>query len=380
MLDLLPINFYIFRICGMWREREDGLIVRFVSFCTRYTIAALIYFCTLSEIIELVRKRNNVEDFTEALFLTMSFVTMCFKYINFFMQQCELRVLLDCFRTDLCQPRDSMERSILKQYSRKAKQTTCIFMSLCQSTGLLILAVPLFTKDKRLPMKVYVPYSIATFLSYVLTYLQQCAALIFGILVNASFDSLVYGLIIHTCGQIELLCYRLTEAFRCLQKNDEKQRHSAIENLAITECVEHHILVYDIISRIQSLFVWTTTSLFMLSLLTVCTSIYQISKKELFSPEFITFIMYLVCVNSQVFIYCWYGNELDLKTKSITHAIYNSNWVIISAKQRKNLCLVMMMSQRGRIISSFGFCALVLNTFTWILKTSYSAFNLLQKV
>jgi len=38
----------------------------------------------------------------------------------------------------------------------------------------------------------------------------------------------------------------------------------------------------------------------------------------------------------------------------------------VSVKQRKNLLLVMMMSQKGRIISFYGACALIVGTFTWV--------------
>ncbi|XP_032662642.1 uncharacterized protein LOC116840255 [Odontomachus brunneus] len=233
---------------------------------------------------------------------------------------------------------------------------------------------------RRLPYKVYLPYSIEALLPYALTYLQQVAVMIYGIALNVSFDCLVYGLIIHTCGQIELLCHRMTETFRFLRGNKiEARKIDAVENFAIVECVSHHIWVYHIIYKIQSLFVWTIAILFFFSLVTLCTSIYQMSKKEMFSPEFFTIIMYLGSMMFQAFSYCWFGNELDLKNKSIAHAIYISNWTAVSTMQRKSLMLVMMMSQRGRILSFYGIFALLLNTFTWILKTSYSAFNLLQQ-
>lgn len=151
----------------------------------------------------------------------------------------------------------------------------------------MLLMVPLLTQDERsLPFKMYVPYSITTLLPYVLTYLQQSTAVIYGILLNVSFDSLVYGFIIHTCGQIELLCYRLTEIFRFLQENNEKSANNAIESFAIAECVKHHILVYNITYKIQSLFVWTVATLFFFSLITLCTSIYQMSKVKNF-PSYI---------------------------------------------------------------------------------------------
>ncbi|KAF3054237.1 Odorant receptor 030 [Nylanderia fulva] len=380
-MDLLPVNFFIFRFCGMWKEhKSSNLITCFANFCYRYIIAILIYYCTIFEIIELIYKKNDIEVLIEGLFLVFTYVILCLKYQNFLVQQYELNALLDCFRTKICQPKDSIEKSILKQYDRKAKRTACFYMSLCLSTGLMMIVEPLLTQDERsLPIQMYIPYSITPLLSYVLTYLQQAAVLIYGILLNTSLDSMVYGFIIHTCGQTELLCYRLTEIFQSLQENNDKNAKHTIENFAITECVKHHILVYNIIHKIQSLFVWTVAALFFFSLITLCTSIYQMSKTKLLSPEFFTFILYLGSIMFQIFLYCWYGNELDLKNKNIAYAIYASNWTIISTEQRKKLLLVMMKSQKGMILSFHGICTLNLNTFTWIMKTSYSAFNLLQQ-
>ncbi|XP_039311113.1 uncharacterized protein LOC105201627 [Solenopsis invicta] len=380
-MDLLPVNFYVLRFCGVWKERkDDNLIIRFISFCYRYTIVALIYHFTICEVIELVRMRNNVDDLTEGLFMVLTYICLCLKYLNILMRQSELHALLNCFRIKLCQPKDSTEELILKQYHLQAKKVICAFMLISQITGLLVLTAPLMSQNKRqLPLKMYVPYSMAELLPYLLTYLQQVGAVIYGVLLNVTFDSLVYGLIIHTCGQIELLCHRLSETFRFLQENSEEKRHGAIEKFAITECVRHHISVCSITQRIQSLFMWIVATLFFFSLVTLCTSIYQMSNKKLFGVEFFAFVMYLGSMLFQVFSYCWFGNELDLKNKSIAYAIYASNWTIVSVKQRKSLLFIMMISQRGRIISFYGICSLVLSTFTWILKTSYSAFNLLQQ-
>ncbi|KAG5329566.1 OR46A protein, partial [Acromyrmex charruanus] len=380
-MDLLPVNFYVLRFCGVWKEHKNSnLVIRFISFCYRYTIAAIIYHFTIFEMAELIRIRNDVEDLTESLFLVLTFMCLCLKYLNVLMRQCELRALLDCFRANLCQPRNSMEESILKQYDLKAKRIACAFMFISQISGFLVLIEPLMTQNERqLPMKMYVPYSMVELLPYLLTYLEQVAVVFYGVSLNVAFDSLVYGFIIHTCGQIELLCYRLSETFRFLQENNKEKEHDIIEKFAIAECVRHHVSVCNIMHRIQSLFMWIITILFFFSLITLCSSIYQMSNKNFFSVEFFVFLVYLGAMLFQVFSYCWYGNELDLKNKSIAHAIYASNWTVISAKQRKSLSFMMMMSQGGRMLSFYGICSLVLSTFTWILKTSYSSFNLLQQ-
>lgn len=60
-----------------------------------------------------------MEDLTEGLFLALTYVALCMKYLNFLTRQREMRALLDRFRFELCQPRNSAEESILRQYDRK---------------------------------------------------------------------------------------------------------------------------------------------------------------------------------------------------------------------------------------------------------------------
>lgn len=107
------------RIHMQWMRTHIHISFLFMYNIDRYSIAILIYYFTIFEIIELVRIRNDMEAVTEGLFLVLTFATLCLKYLNFLMRQCELRALLDCFRAKICQPRDSAEKSILKQYDRK---------------------------------------------------------------------------------------------------------------------------------------------------------------------------------------------------------------------------------------------------------------------
>lgn len=89
----------------------------------RYAIVILIYEFTISEVIELVRTRDHIEDITEGLFLTLTYVALCFKYGNFLARRDEVSTLLNCFRGETCQPKNSEERMILIKYDRKGSQT-----------------------------------------------------------------------------------------------------------------------------------------------------------------------------------------------------------------------------------------------------------------
>lgn len=87
----------------------------------RYAIVILIYEFTISEVIELVRTRDHIEDITEGLFLTLTYVALCFKYGNFLARRDEVSTLLNCFRGETCQPKNPKERMILMKYNHKGR-------------------------------------------------------------------------------------------------------------------------------------------------------------------------------------------------------------------------------------------------------------------
>ncbi|XP_072757296.1 odorant receptor Or1-like isoform X1 [Anoplolepis gracilipes] len=315
-MDILPLNFRVLWFCGAWSEKyNNSLFVRFISFCYRYAIVILIYEFTISEVIELIRTHDHIEDLTEGLFLALTYVALCMKYGNFLARRDEVCTLLNCFRCETCRPRDSEEKLILIKYDRKAKWCVRIFMSISQATCIALVLAPIMgpqDTDRPLPFKTYLPYSIAGLYPYLATYLQHTGAIFYGVLLNVSFDSLVYGFTLHVCGQIELLCYRLSKIFK--NYSDVAQYQLDLnKDVMISECVKHHLRVHEIVRRIQSLFVWTVTLLFIFSMVTLCTSIFQMSKKKILSVEFLSLILYLGSMLFQVFFYCWYGNELQLK-------------------------------------------------------------------
>lgn len=147
-------------------------------------------------------------------------------------------------------------------------------------TGLGFVVTPalgLLTGGERvLPVKTYIPYSVSNLLPYIATYLQQFLALFFAIMLNVSFDCLVYGFTIQACAQIELMCCRLTDSLR--NTGDISSGWKTEASTSIVECIRHHLLVSVLVKKIRTLFMSSVMTFFFFSLLIVCTSIFLISK------------------------------------------------------------------------------------------------------
>ncbi|XP_071634294.1 odorant receptor 46a-like isoform X3 [Temnothorax longispinosus] len=355
-MDILPINFKALRFCGAWKEREDdNMCVGFLRFCYRYAVFLLIYEFTISDVIEMIRMRDRVQELTERLFSGLTCLTLCVKYANFLLRENELSDLLECLRVKMCQPRNSTEKLIMEEHNRRAKWSTIAFMMISYATALGFVLTPALQLLKGgehvLPLKSYIPYSVSNLLPYLATYLQQFL--------------------------IELMCCRLTDSLK--STGDISSGRKTDTEASIVECVRHHLLVGILVKKIRALFIWTIMIFFFFSLLIVCTSIFILSKKKLLSFEFLSMFLYLSGMLLQLFYYCWYGNELELKSKGIVTAVYSSDWTMVTPQERRLLMLIMISSQRGIMLSYHGVFALSLNTFTWICRTSYSAYNFLQR-
>lgn len=53
-----------------------------------------------------------------------------------------------------------------------------------------------------------------------------------------------------------------------------------------------------------------------------------------------------------------------IQSKDIANNVYTSNWITLQPQQRKCLSVIMMISQKGKLICFYGIFALSMDTFT----------------
>ncbi|KAL6431326.1 hypothetical protein ACFW04_007173 [Cataglyphis niger] len=80
----------------------------------------------------------------------------------------------------------------------------------------------------------------------------------------------------------------------------------------------------------------------------------------------------------QIYIYCWSGNEVILKSQNIGDAVYHVDWPLLSVSEKKDLLMIMMRDTIPIKFTSSFLITLSLQSYSNILKTSYSVFNLMQ--
>ncbi|XP_033319029.1 odorant receptor 94b-like [Bombus bifarius] len=219
--------------------------------------------------------------------------------------------------------------------------------------------------DRKLAYKAWLPFNYSVSNCYYIAYAHQIIALIGTALLNVACDVLVCGLLVHVCGQQEILKHRVME----LKKEPRPD---------IGKIVRFHDYLYGYVSIIQQKFQEIIGVQLLSSTFVVCFILYELSNAPV-NSKYLQFVLYLTCMMTQVFFYCWYGNQLKLKSVEVANAIFEADWISFDNSSKKSLINVMRRATKPIELTCAYIFTMDLKTFVDILKMSYSTYNLLQR-
>ncbi|XP_011705225.1 PREDICTED: odorant receptor 2a-like, partial [Wasmannia auropunctata] len=204
----------------------------------------------------------------------------------------------------------------------------------------------------ELPYRGWVPYNTYTSLFlFLLTSLQEMLALIFGTIVNIATETLVLGFCLQTCSQLEILKYRLRREVKSSEKEetycDNPLNGVSRKRNRLSKHIRYHLYIIRFARMVNDVF------------------------------SQVLFIQF--CMFVQIFVYCWAGNEVILKSSGLSEAIYQIDWILLNINEQKDLLMIMKRSIRPIKFTSSFLVTLSLESYGNILKASYSAFNVLQQ-
>ncbi|XP_058795960.1 putative odorant receptor 92a isoform X2 [Phymastichus coffea] len=150
------------------------------------------------------------------------------------------------------------------------------------------------------------------------------------------------------------------------------------ELLYVNECILDHQNIYTAVKDISKIFYASMVMQFILIFSILCTNIYFLSSQPLFSSAFMAVGLFLCCMMSQFFLFCWWGYKLTQIGDEIGYTIFSMNWLVLQKETRKRLRFIMLVASKNITLFDNFIVELSPAMFLKLLKISYSAFNLLQ--
>ncbi|KMQ89939.1 odorant receptor isoform a [Lasius niger] len=121
----------------------------------------------------------------------------------------------------------------------------------------------------------------------------------------------------------------------------------------LSEHILHHLCIIRLAKIINNVFSQVIFVQFFASILVLCLTLYHLSS-HMTIADFVTLIVYTLCMFVQIFVYCWAGNEVMLKSTGLSETVYQIDWILMPINERKDLLMIMKRSTRPiKFTSSF---------------------------
>ncbi|XP_025265987.1 odorant receptor Or1-like isoform X1 [Camponotus floridanus] len=334
-----------------------------------YTIfvSLLLFTFMLPQLMDIILNADNPNDFTNTLYVMMALTNACCKMVSLVMNRKNIEILIEKLIEKPFRPLESDEIEIRQKFDNIIQANTIIYAVMIEVTCGYMTVTSLFTDFRRgeLAYREWIPYEYSSGIMYYIIYFRQLISLTAASVVNVACDCLICGLLLHIYCQIEILECRLK---KCLRDGGN-----------LGECVYQHNRIYEFAYIVNEKFRTIIAVQFSISMLVMCSNLYQLAKNTL-SAEYIPMIAYTICMTIQIFIYCWYGNEIKLKSNQLTDEIFGMDWINVDKKMKENLIMIMNRSLKPIEFSSAYIFTVNLDSFVKLLKTSYSAYSILQQI
>ncbi|KAF5287591.1 hypothetical protein FQA39_LY15868 [Lamprigera yunnana] len=196
-------------------------------------------------------------------------------------------------------------------------------------------------------------------------------------------DITVIAIIAQACAQLKIL---ENSVRTYIQRGLTTQRKAGLSDEAsVTTTLKetiyyHHHTILDTVNTIEELCCYLALCVFLANLVLLCLLMYKTSMLPLASLLFVMYLCYCFLIAIQIFLYCWFGNELTLANESLALGISQTYTPDVPMSHAKALKLMMIRSQRTLCLTAGKFAPLSLDTYKGIIKGSFSYFMVLRQL
>nr|QNL14997.1 olfactory receptor 53 [Aulacocentrum confusum] len=373
-MQLAKLSFLLLEIFGIWRPIEWHGVKAWFYDC--YTTIMLSIFFTMSttQLIELIRSLNDAEKFINDGLFVMTIVTACVKCANIIFKRTQIIALDKTLKKYPFAPEDE-EEILIKKKSNDLIQWIALIYGISVYVSLTTMTVRSFLVDTpkhAFPFSAWLPYNCDSGFAYWITFICQHIADIMAATVDIGSGSMLSACMLQACAQIKIVLHRLKKL--CL----DVEKIKINEGYIIEQCIKHHLDTINFAEKVNGIFTYSIMLQYSVSSVIICACIFQLSHVPIFSSAFTSIGLYLGCMLLQIFNLCFFGTVISHQSAEMCSNLYDLDWTSLSILGQKSLFTMMVRASKPIRFSSGYIFVLSLESFTSLLKLSYSTYNLLQ--
>ncbi|EAA13838.1 AGAP009640-PA [Anopheles gambiae str. PEST] len=361
-----------------------------IMFLHLYALTQALYF----------KDVKDINDIANALFVLMTQVTLIYKLEKFNYNIARIQACLRKLNCTLYHPKQREEFSPVLQSMSGVFWLMIFLMFVAIFTIIMWVMSPAFDNERRLPVPAWFPVDYHhSDIVYGVLFLYQTIGIVMSATYNFSTDTMFSGLMLHINGQIVRLGSMVKKLGhdvppeRQLVATDAEWKemrkridhHSKVYGTMyakVTECVLFHKDILSFGDEVQDIFQGSIFAQVCASVIIICMTLLQATGDDVTMADLLGCGFYLLVMTSQVFIFCYVGNEISYTTDKFTEFVGFSNYFKFDKRTSQAMIFFLQMTLKDVHIKVGSVLKVTLNlhTFLQIMKLSYSYLAVLQSM
>ncbi|RZC39042.1 7tm 6 domain containing protein, partial [Asbolus verrucosus] len=377
---IIKANIIVLKFVGLWPAGDE------TYGCNLYTLYAIVstilfhFGHNLFQTVNLFLILDDLEAVTGTIFILLMKIASSLKAYHLIKNMKMLKKLMITINCNLFQPKNSEQKILIQPNIKAWRICVSTFSTFTVSALFLSSLYPVLDKSfyqYRLPFLAWYPYNTKTSPQYEITYIYQALSVISLAVVTLGIDSLIAALNMFIAAQFDIL----NNDLRNLHPVNNNNNNNSIDVVNdLKKCVHHHREILKFADYANRFYNWLLLVQFFVGGVSIGLSMFQLTLVIPFSPEFYMLLTYGTAISVQVFMYCWFGNQIEVKSSDLSYSVFESDWTDLPPEVMKNFIIFTMRIQRPLKIAALNLFYLSLTTYVKILKTSWSYFALLRQI
>nr|QKN21385.1 odorant receptor [Bactrocera dorsalis] len=256
------------------------------------------------------------------------------------------------------------------------------FMYFAMSITLVTIAFVgvLFSAEYELPFPYAPPFEWRNERGYWYAYFYELVAMPVTCFSNCGLDMIQCYMLLHLSLCYQMIAGRLQEMGKWKGQSGRLSGFSEVRLLhEFVSLVKLHKSTKKLSADCETFVSFPFLIQIMCSSFVLCFSAYRLQQVSISEnpSQFCTLILAVIVMILQIFVPCYCGNEIILRSGALNNAIYNADWIQCSPKMRKYLIIYMEMLQVPVKVRAGNFFEIGLPVFVKTMNNTYSLMALL---
>ncbi|XP_041970456.1 odorant receptor 4-like [Aricia agestis] len=371
---------------GGWSVHDHDIGYRIYSGIIKLTTALLI----MSEIWYLFSESNNLDSIIDNVNATLIHLIALYRYRNMIKNKAIYKNLSTSMESEYFDPSTKRRERMVHFWSQRNERFLILLLSLGFGALSAWHVYPLVDDvEYNLMVAVRFPFSYETPFRYCITYIVTFFVFNFTSLFVMINDLIMQAHLLHLLCQYTVLA----DCFRYIVEdcvNGDVKENFIANDLFMTKYLErlhglveqHKFILRNTMDLKRSLNA-PMLGQFAASSMLICGISFQATTTVGISLiKFFMSLLYLMYNMFELFIFCKWCDEIKIQSQNIGEAAYSSGWeqgISLRPGVRSRLLLVIARAQKPLVLSAGGLFELSLESYTTLVKTSYSALTVLRR-